>query len=126
MSRKRIEVAAHPELAARVRMQPFQFEVAASGGFEIALGDVHLQFDEIPIRLRVPFLNRRVLAGSIGPFGVRMKPVEVRVRIAEVVTRGVLGGEQSGLNLSLEGACRASVEICGDEALDDPDGEACP
>ncbi|MGR4865691.1 hypothetical protein [Caulobacter sp. LARHSG274] len=114
MTRRRIELAAHPELAARVRMKPFQFEVDGRGAFEVSLGDVHLHFDEIPVHLRIPFLSRRVLAGSIGPFGVRMKPVEARVRAVEVATRGVLGGEESGLDLDLDGAFRASVEICDD------------
>ena len=114
MTRRRIEFEGHPKLAARVRMKPFQFEVASRGAFEVSVGDVHLHFDEIPIHLRVPFLSRRVLAGSIGPFGVRMKPVEARIRAAEVVTHGVLGGKESGLDLNLDGACRASVEICDD------------
>jgi len=114
MTRRRIEFEGHPKLAARVRMKPFQFEVASRGAFEVSLGNVHLHFDEIPIHLRIPFLSRRVLAGSIGPFGVRMKPVEARVRAAEMVTHGILGGKESGVDLNLDGACRASVEICDD------------
>jgi len=125
MTRKRIEFAGHPKLAGRVRMQPFQFEIASRGAFEVSVGDVHLHFDEIPIHLRIPFLSRRVLAGSIGPFGVRMKPVEARLRVAEMATEGVLGGKESGLDLNLDGACRASVEICDDPkgTCDDSSGE---
>lgn len=119
MTRRRIEVEGHPKLAARVRMKPFQFEVASRGAFELSVGDVHLHFDEIPIHLRIPFLHRRVLAGSVGPFGVRMKPLEARVRAAEVVTHGVLGGKESGLDLNLDGACRASIEV-REDPCDDP------
>jgi len=119
MTRRRIEFEGHPKLAARVRMKPFQFEVASRGAFEFSVGDVHLHFDEIPIHLRIPFLRRRVLAGSIGPFGVRMKPLEARVRAAEVVTHGVLGGKESGLDLNLDGACRASIEV-REDPCDDP------
>lgn len=114
MTRRRIEFEGHPKLAARVRMKPFQFEIASRGAFEVCVGDVHLRFDEIPIHLRVPFLSRRVLAGSIGPFGVRMKPVEARLQVAEMATHGVLGGKESGLDLNLDGACRASVDIRDD------------
>lgn len=121
MTRKRIELAGHPKLAARVRMKPFQFEVAGQGAFELAVGDVHLHFDEIPIHLRIPFLKRRVLAGSVGPFGMRMEPVKARVRATEVVTRGVMGGDDSGLDLNLDGACRASIEIREDLFDDDCD-----
>lgn len=125
MTRRRIEFAGHPKLAARVRMEPFQFEVASRGAFEVSVGDVHLHFDEIPVHLRIPFLGGRVLAGSIGPFGVRMKPLEARVRAAEVVTHGTLGGKESGLELSLDGACKASIEVCddSDEACEHKDGQ---
>ena len=116
MTRRRVELAGHPELAARVLMQPFPFEVVHDGAVELSLGDVHLHFDEVPIRLRIPFLRRRVLAGSVGPFGVRMKPVDARIRAAEAVTRGVLGGEESGLEARLEGAFRARAEITDGEA----------
>lgn len=109
--RRRIDLAGHPKLSTRVQMQPFKFEVASSGAVELAVGDVHLRFDEIPIKMRIPFLRRRVLAGSIGPFGVHMKPVDVRVRASEMVTRGVIGGKDSGVDVRVEGACRATIEI---------------
>ena len=97
-----------------MRLHPFKFEVASSGTVELALGDIHLRFDEIPIHMRIPFLHRRVLAGSIGPFGVNMKPVDARIRASEAVTRGVIGGEESGVDVRVEGACRATVEISED------------
>ncbi len=115
MTRRQIDFAVHPELAARMRMRPFQFEITGGGAVELALGDVHLSFDEIPIHLRVPFLRHRVLAGSIGPFGVRMKPVEARIRAAEVVTRGVIGGDDAGVDLFVEGGCKATIEICEED-----------
>ena len=120
MSRKKIEFAGHPELAARVRMQTFPFEVAGSGAMDLALGEVKLRFSEIPVRLRIPFLRHRVLAGSVGPFGVHMSPVQARVAVVEAVARGVFGGEDSGVDLRLDGACRAAVEIC---ELGEEDGE---
>jgi hypothetical protein len=119
MRRRRTELAGHPELAARVRLQPLPFEVVHDGAVELALGDVRVHFDEIPIRLRIPFLRRRVLAGSLGPFGVRLQPVDARIRAVEAVTRGVLGGEDSGVEVRLEGAFHARVEV-----TDDPDEEA--
>ena len=114
MSRKKIAFAGHPELAARVRMQAFPFEVAGSGAMDLALGEVGLRISEIPVRLRIPFLRRRVLAGSVGPFRVNMSPVQARVAVIEAVARGVLGGEDSGVDLRLDGACRAELEILGD------------
>ena len=119
MSRKKIAFAGHPELAARVRMQTFPFEVAGSGAMDLALGEVSLRFSEIPVRLRIPFLRRRVLAGSVGPFGVRMSPVEARVAVVEAVARGVFGGEDSGVDLRLDGACRAELDVWSDHEGDD-------
>lgn len=114
MSRKKIEFAGHPELAARMQLQAFPFEVTGSGAMDLALGEVGLRFSEIPVRLRIPFLRRRVLAGSLGPFAVNMSPVEARVAVVEGVARGVLGGKDCGVDLRLDGACRAELEIRGD------------
>jgi hypothetical protein len=111
MTRRRIDFAGHPDLATHLRLHSLKFEVAASGTVEVALGDVHLRFDEIPIHMRIPFLHRRVLAGSIGPFGVHMKPVDARIRVSEMVTRGVIGDDKSGIDVRVEGACKATVEI---------------
>ena len=111
MTRRRINFTGHPDLTTHVRFHSLEFEVAAGGTVELALGDVHLRFDEIPVHMRIPFLNRRVLAGSIGPFGVQMKPVEARIRASEMVTRGVIGSDKSGVDVRVEGACRATVEI---------------
>jgi hypothetical protein len=36
------------------------------------------------------------------------------------VTHGVLGGKESGLDLNLDGACRASIEAREDPCDDDP------
>jgi len=115
MSVKKIEISGHPELKAQVSLKPLQFEVAGGGGFELSVGDVHVHIEAIPLHLRVPFLHRRVLAGSIGPFGVRMKPVEARVRAVEMVSRGVIGGEEAGLDVRVHGAYKASVEMCADD-----------
>ena len=111
MTRRRIDFAGHPDLTTHLRLHSLKFEVAASGTVEVALGDVHLRFDEIPLHMRIPFLHRRVLAGSIGPFGVHMKPVDARIRASEMVTRGVIGGNESGVDLRVKGACKATVEI---------------
>ncbi|MGZ3273624.1 MAG: hypothetical protein ACXU82_00030 [Caulobacteraceae bacterium] len=119
MSRKKIAFAGHPELAARVRMKAFPFEVAGSGAVDLALGEVSLRFTAIPVRLRIPFLHRRVLAGSVGPFGVRMSPVEARVAVVEAVTRGLLGDEDSGVDLRLDGACRAELDVWSDHEEDE-------
>jgi len=111
MTRRRIDFAGHPDLATNLRFHDFKFEVAASGSVELALGDVHLRFDEIPLHMRIPFLRRRVLAGTIGPFGVHMKPVDASIRVSEMVTRGVIGGKESGVDLRVKGTCKATVEI---------------
>ncbi|WP_421994965.1 hypothetical protein [Reyranella sp.] len=114
MTRRRIDLAGHPDLATRLRFHDLSFEVAASGTVEVAVGDVHLRFDEIPVHVRIPFLRRRVQAGAIGPFGVHMKPLEGRIRVSEMVTRGVVGGKDSGLDVQVKGDCKGTIEISDD------------
>lgn len=111
MRKSHIEFAGHPDLGLTVRMQPLHVEFASQGAVAFAIGDVRLHLEEIPVYLRVPFLGRRVLAGSVGPFGVHLKPLEAEVRAMGMETRGVIGREETELHLHGKGACKAEIEI---------------
>jgi len=108
-----ISLAAHPDLNLRVRMKPFEFEVGGHASFALTTGDIHVRFDEIPIRVAIPFLPRRVIAGSVGPFGVQIKPFEAQLRALGVDARGVLGREHTEADLHGTGSCKADIEISG-------------
>jgi hypothetical protein len=114
MSKTQIEFSGNPDLNLTVKMKPMHFDFACQGALALAVGDVRLQFDEIPLFLRIPFLKRRVLAGSVGPFGVHLKPFEAQVRATEMETHGVIAREGSEFDLHGKGGCTAEIEISGD------------
>ena len=111
--RSHLTLVSHPDVDFRIRMRPFGFEVAGEGSAEISTGDIHLRFDEIPLTVRVPFLPRQVVAGSIGPFGVHIKPFDAQLRAVRVDVRGVLGKEQIEADVHAEGECKSDVDITG-------------
>ena len=112
-AKTRIEIAAHPDVHLRVKMQPLEFALGGEASFALTTGDIRIHFDEIPITLAVPFLSRRVAAGSIGPFGVHVKPFEAQLRAFGLDARGVFGRESSETTLHGTGACKAEIEISG-------------
>jgi hypothetical protein len=113
MDKTSLKFFGHPDLNLRLRMKPLQFEFASQGAIALSIGDVRLHFEEIPLHLRIPFLRRRVVAGSVGPFGVHLKPVEANVRAMGMDTRGVIGRDDSEFDIHGAGACKAEIEISG-------------
>jgi len=90
-----------------------QMREVRAGSSYMSQSDVRLHVDEIPLHLRIPFLHRRVRAGSIGPFGMHLKPFETQLRAMGMEIRGVIGREETELNLRGTGDCKADVEITG-------------
>jgi hypothetical protein len=112
-AKTRIEIAAHPDFNLRLKTKPLEFEVGGEASFALGTGDIHVRFDEIPISVAIPFLPRRVVAGSLGPFGVHIKPFEAQLRVFKVGARGVLGKENAETDLHCTGNCKADIEISG-------------
>jgi hypothetical protein len=108
-----IAAAAHPDVNFRVKMKPFEFEIGGQGSFAVTTGEIHARFDEIPISVTIPFLPRRVIAGSVGPFGVQIKPFEAQVRDVALDVRGRLGRENVEADVHAKGDCKAEIEISG-------------
>jgi len=108
-----ISVAAHPDVHLRMKMKPLDFEIRGEASFALVTGDIHIRFDEIPLTMAVPFLRRRVVAGSIGPFGVHVKPFEAQLRAFGLDTRGVIGSDKGEVDLHATGHCKAEIEITG-------------
>lgn len=112
-SRTHIEVAAHPDLNLRVKIKPLEFEIGGQASFALTTGDIHIRCDEIPIMVVIPFLPRRVIAGSVGPFGVHIRPFEAQFRAFGLDARGVLGRENAEADVHAKGDCKAEIEISG-------------
>jgi hypothetical protein len=112
-ARTHISVAAHPDINLRVKMKPFEFQVGGEASFSLATGDIHFRVEEIPVHIAIPFLKRRVAAGSVGPFGVHVKPFEARLDASGIDARGVLGKECAEAELHAVGNCTAEIELSG-------------
>jgi hypothetical protein len=117
-AKTRIEVSAHPDLSIRLRLKPFEFALGGQGSFAVTTGDIHVRFDEIPVSVAIPFLRRRFVAGSVGPFGVRIKPFEAQFRAFGLDLKGVLGRENATAEAEVHarGDCKAEIEISGRRA----------
>jgi hypothetical protein len=108
-----ISVAAHPDINLRVKMKPFEFQVGGEASFSLATGDIRIRVEAIPVYIAIPFLKRRVAAGSVGPFGVHVKPFEARFQASGIDARGVLGKECAEAELHAKGNCKAEIEVSG-------------
>jgi hypothetical protein len=111
-----ISIAAHPEIDVRVKMKPFEFQVGGEATFSLATGDIRFRVEEIPVYVAIPFLKRRVAAGSVGPFGVHVQPFEARLHASGIDARGVLGKESSEADLHLTYDYKAKIEVSGKDA----------
>jgi hypothetical protein len=111
-----IGIAAHPDLRLRARFDRLDF--ALQGAATVALGTqtIRIEVGEIPLRLAIPFhKHRRVVAGSLGPFRLTVRPIEATLRITEARTSGTLGGEEGiSADLHCQGNCKADIELAGE------------
>jgi len=112
----RINVAAHPDMRLRARVDSLDFAVQGEATLGIATGEIHAVVSEIPLRLAIPFhRHRRVVAGSLGPFGLTIRPAEATIRITDARVGGTLGGKEGiAGELHCQGNCSADVEIVGE------------
>ena len=106
----------HPDFRVTAKMHPVDFELGADGGLEFVLGAIAAHSEAIPLTITIPFLRRGAgvqAVGSIGPFGLRLGPVEGSVRTAKFRLGGTLGKE--GMNCRMEGdvGCETECDIKG-------------
>lgn len=109
-----------PEFWLRAKSRPLDFDVNAEGAFKVATGPISAQVDVIPVSVVVPFLRRNggvVAAGLIGPFRVKIDPVQAGLEGLRVRVSGALGKE--GLECELDGriGCEMDVDVVTDLPL---------
>lgn len=114
MIKTQLTIAAHPDLNLKVKVAPMAVELNSDGTLGIRIGELEARCDAIPLSLRIPFLRRRrVVAGSVGPFGVHIKPIEAQLRALDMRLRGILGKDGMEWDLRGIGACKAEIEGSG-------------
>ena len=107
----RMTIAGAPEFEIRTRMSPLSFALAGEGTLEIGTGPIHAEVGEIPLSIRIPFLpaHRRVVAGSLGPFRIGIRPANATIRASAVRCEGTLATGEEGC--ALEGRARGTLEV---------------
>ncbi len=109
-------IGGSPEFHMQAKTGPLAFKLEGDGAVEVHTGEIRCTIEEIPVRMQVPFLRRhhgRVLVASVGPFGVKLEPLEVKLRALGARIAGVVGPD--GLDCALEGKvnCKMEVDITG-------------
>jgi hypothetical protein len=111
-----IGVAAHPDLRLRARVDRLDFAMQGEAALALSTQTIRVEVGEVPLRLAIPFhRRRRVIAGSVGPFRVTLRPIEATVRITEARTAGTFGSDAGiGAELHCQGNCKAEIELAGE------------
>ncbi len=112
----RIGIAAHPDLRLRAKMDRVDFAMQGEATLAVGLGRIRVEVGEIPLRLAIPFhRGRRVVAGSLGPFHLTVRPIEATLRVTEARAGGTLGGDDGFVaDLHCQGNCKADIDFAGE------------
>ena len=111
-----IGVAAHPDLRLRARLDRLDFALHGEATVAFSTQTIRVEVGEIPIHLAIPFHRHcRLVAGSLGPFHLTVRPIEATVRLEEARTVGTLGGDEGfTADLHCQGNCKAEIELAGE------------
>ncbi len=107
----------HPSVTLASRFEPIRFSSRVEGGAGGGVGEITVSLNEIPLRLRIPFLKRRrrlLTIGALGPVRLKLDPFHLSLREVSFGAEGVLGGKD-GLSVVSEGkvACQTDFHAEG-------------
>jgi len=109
----RIGIAAHPDLRVRTQLERLDFALQSDATLAFGTQTIRLTVGEIPLRLAVPFhRHRAVVAGSLGPFNLTLRPIEGKIQISEARCTGTIGGPEGvTAELHCQGKCKADIDF---------------
>lgn len=105
-------ISGNPEFEVNVKAAPLAFQVGGEAALALSAGPINGHVDQIPIRVRVPFLKHNhgyVVAALIGPFGAHLNEINAAVRAFGVDFGGVIGKE--GIDCDLAGVVRCCMQV---------------
>ena len=104
-------LAGQPEFRLKAEMAPLSFDMDGEGALEIGTGKIEAEIAAVPVTMRIPFLapSRQVVAGSIGPFRICIKPASATIRALGLGLEGRIGCGEGAC--SVEGKAGGEVEI---------------
>jgi hypothetical protein len=108
----RFTIAGNPDFHLKAKTGPLAFKLEGDAAIELRTGEIYCGVEEIPIRVRVPFLRRhhgRVLVASVGPFGCKLQPLELKLKLLGARIAGVVGPD--GLDGTLDGKIGLKMEV---------------
>ena len=108
------QMRSNPALAAKLRMEPMEFDTSAKGSFDVEVGALQVRVSEIPFRMTVPFLRHRrrpPLVGSIGGFQFGLKPFHVKTKGLAVQVKGIVKGLAGEIDAKV--ACKTDMDVEG-------------
>ena len=128
-------IKGNPKFTLSAKPGPFKVEADAQASLKIACGQIDARLSRVPIAMRIPFLQRprSVQIGSVGPFTLRVRPLEVdinpiAVRVAGVIAKDgmaceVRGNVECDLDVDLTGSIPGRITKAAVELAADSDGE---
>lgn len=105
-------ISGNPEFDLEIKAAPLDFQLGGEASLAIAAGPFGVHVDQIPIRVRVPFMKHDhgyVVAATVGPFGVQVREVNATVRAFGVEIAGILGRE--GIEADIDGKIRCCMQV---------------
>jgi hypothetical protein len=106
-------ISGAPKFDVRTHAEPIAIRCRAEGAARARIGPINARVGRVPIMLAVPFLGGVQAAGAVGPFDLRLDPVDLSVEELELRCDGLVGAE--GLDVGLEGGvtCEMHVDLHG-------------
>lgn len=105
----------HPDMRVHAHVHAVDFAVRAEATLGFSTGPIHAKIGVVPLRMTIPFLRRRgpVLAGSLGPVDITLRPVEVHAHVRAARIEGRLGGDE-GIRADLHGVGTCHTDVIVD------------
>jgi hypothetical protein len=110
------KMSSHPSFAAKVNLDPLQFDTSANGTLDFGIGPVSVYIGEIGVRFAIPFLKHRrklPLVASVGGFHINVRPFRVRSHGLALQLSGILGTQGSSGTIETKVACETDMEVEG-------------
>lgn len=103
-----------PAIKLETRISPVEFSLGLRGAFSGELGPFSAHVGEIPIRLRIPFLQRERVIASLGRFPITLERFRVDVDNAALEMDGVLGLKGIHAIVDTQVECSTDVKLKGE------------
>lgn len=109
-------IIGNPQFTLRAKPGPLNVEARAEGGVTVACHGLDARVGRVPVTMRIPFLKhvRSVQISAVGPFVVRIRPMEMEFRLHDVQVAAVLAKDGMDCEVTGNVACDLHVDLSGE------------